>query len=132
MSLRTLFIILAVVYFISPFDLIPDRFGWLSRIDDFAVMLYLWWKYNKIASHKASGAETEKAKPHAETPPVPRSPEEVLNIQKGATQDEIESSYRRLMSQYHPDKVTHLGPDLQKLAHEKTIEIQRAYEELTR
>jgi DnaJ like chaperone protein len=34
--------------------------------------------------------------------------------------------------QYHPDRVAHLGEDLQRLAHEKTLEIQRAYEHIKR
>ncbi len=37
---------------------------------------------------------------------------------------------KELARQYHPDKVAQLGIDLQKLAHEKMIEIQRAYDEL--
>jgi DnaJ-domain-containing protein 1 len=135
MSLRAVFIIIAVIYFISPLDLIPDRFGWISRIDDFAVMIYLWWKYKKIIAKNSTqprGATDAPKEPPPSATRVERSPHEVLEVQSGATQEEIESSYKRLMTQYHPDKVTHLGPDLQKLAHEKTIEIQRAYEELTR
>ena len=34
------------------------------------------------------------------------------------------------MKQYHPDRVSGLGEELQHLAHEKTLAIQRAYEEL--
>lgn len=34
------------------------------------------------------------------------------------------------MNEYHPDKVAHLGEDLQKLAHQKALEIQRAYQQL--
>jgi len=135
MSLRSVFIVIAVIYFISPFDLIPDRFGWISRIDDFAVMIYLWWKYQKIIAKNSTktraGTEAPKEPPPSATR-VERSSYEVLEVPIGATKEQIESSYKKLMTQYHPDKVTHLGPDLQKLAHEKTIEIQRAYEELTR
>jgi preprotein translocase subunit Sec63 len=34
------------------------------------------------------------------------------------------------MKEYHPDKVAHLGDELQVLAHEKSQEIQRAYRQL--
>jgi DnaJ-domain-containing protein 1 len=34
------------------------------------------------------------------------------------------------MQEYHPDKVSHLGEELQEVAHRKTLEIQRAYERL--
>ena len=55
---------------------------------------------------------------------------EIFALQKGASSSEIEARYKELARQYHPDKVAHLGTDLQKLAHEKMIEIQRAYDEL--
>jgi DnaJ-domain-containing protein 1 len=34
------------------------------------------------------------------------------------------------MREYHPDKVAHLGEELQKLAHDKALEIQQAYRDL--
>jgi DnaJ-domain-containing protein 1 len=34
------------------------------------------------------------------------------------------------MKRYHPDRVDDLGEELQRVAHEKTLAIQRAYEEL--
>jgi DnaJ-domain-containing protein 1 len=56
----------------------------------------------------------------------------VLGVARGASRDEIGSAYRELMKRYHPDRVADLGPELQDVAHEKTVEIQRAYDELTR
>ena len=52
----------------------------------------------------------------------------VLGVWPGATDDEIQSSYRALISKYHPDKVGHLGEEFQQLAREKTREIMEAYE----
>jgi DnaJ-domain-containing protein 1 len=74
----------------------------------------------------------------AETPPPPRpqaggwDPHAVLGVQRGATAEDITRAYRDQMKQYHPDRVAGLGPELQELAHEKTVEIQRAYDELRR
>jgi DnaJ-domain-containing protein 1 len=34
------------------------------------------------------------------------------------------------MHEYHPDKVAHLGKELQQLAHRKALEIQQAYQQL--
>jgi DnaJ-domain-containing protein 1 len=34
------------------------------------------------------------------------------------------------MHEYHPDKVAHLGEELQKVAHRMAVEIQQAYEQL--
>jgi DnaJ like chaperone protein len=36
------------------------------------------------------------------------------------------------MKEYHPDKVAHLGEELQELAHRKVLEIQKAYQQLTK
>ncbi len=54
-------------------------------------------------------------------------PYEILEVARGATSDEIRKAYLAKLAQYHPDKVNHLGDDLQKLAREKTLEIQEAY-----
>lgn len=53
---------------------------------------------------------------------------EVLEVPPIATPTMIRSAYRKLMSQYHPDKVASLGPELKALAERKTRDIRRAYE----
>lgn len=57
-----------------------------------------------------------------------KTPEEILGVSPWAPADEIQSAYRSAVQKYHPDKVAHLGPELQALAQEKFIEIQKAYE----
>jgi hypothetical protein len=57
-------------------------------------------------------------------------PYAVLGVSPNASLDEIRAAYRREMVNYHPDKVAHLGKDLQEFAKTKTQEINRAYEEL--
>jgi len=44
----------------------------------------------------------------------------------------VRTSYRRLIAQYHPDKVQHLGQELQKVAVQKTKEYNRLFEILER
>jgi curved DNA-binding protein CbpA len=34
------------------------------------------------------------------------------------------------MKQYHPDRVATLGEELRKVAHDKSVEIQQAYDRL--
>jgi hypothetical protein len=51
----------------------------------------------------------------------------VLGLSKGATIDNIKKAYKTLISQYHPDKVSNLGVELQNLAKKKTQEINEAY-----
>lgn len=58
------------------------------------------------------------------------NPYEVLGIKPGASQDEIKSAYRKLIKQYHPDKF--IDNPLKNLAEEKMIEINEAYNALTK
>jgi curved DNA-binding protein CbpA len=55
-------------------------------------------------------------------------PYEVLGVPRNATRDQIRTSYKRMMALYHPDKVSHLGPELQEVAQLKARELNRAYE----
>ncbi|MCH2186293.1 DnaJ domain-containing protein, partial [Myxococcota bacterium] len=57
-------------------------------------------------------------------------PYTVLGIDRSASEKEIQSAYRARMQEYHPDKVSHLGEELQRLANVKSQEIQRAYQQL--
>ena len=51
-----------------------------------------------------------------------------LGVQRSASVIEIKKAYRRLASQYHPDKVAYLGDDLKKAANEKFQLLSRAYD----
>ena len=73
-------------------------------------------------SKRSTGAARER--------PRPLDAWTVLGIHRSASPKEIQSAYRARMQEYHPDKVSHLGQDLQKLAHAKCQEIQQAYREL--
>jgi hypothetical protein len=71
--------------------------------------------------------------PKPEPPPIPRpefDPYKVLGVSPLASKVEIESGYRKEIALYHPDKVAHLGDDLKKVAHERTLAIRRAFEAL--
>jgi DnaJ-domain-containing protein 1 len=57
-------------------------------------------------------------------------PYAVLGVSPNASLEEIRAAYRREMVNYHPDKVAHLGKELQELAKTKAQEINRAFEEL--
>lgn len=53
---------------------------------------------------------------------------EVLGLKGPATKDEIRRAYGQLIAKYQLDKVDHLGEEFQKLAEQKTREINSAYE----
>ena len=52
----------------------------------------------------------------------------ILEIEPTASDEEIKKAYRRMAMKYHPDKVSHLGEDFKKVAHEKFKKVQSAYE----
>lgn len=53
---------------------------------------------------------------------------QVLEITKDATDEEVKKAYKRMAVKHHPDKVSSLGPDIQKAAEEKFKKIQQAYD----
>ena len=58
------------------------------------------------------------------------APYRVLGVDPAASQAEIDSAYRRLISQYHPDKVAGAAPELREAAERKAREINAAYDRI--
>jgi DnaJ like chaperone protein len=54
----------------------------------------------------------------------------ILEIETAATDEEVKKAYRRMAMKFHPDKVSHLGEDFQKAAHEKFQSVNKAYENI--
>jgi len=52
----------------------------------------------------------------------------VLGLFGKVTMADVKKKYRELVSQYHPDKVNHLGDKLKKVAEDEMKEINEAYE----
>ena len=141
-TLMTWLIIAGLVYFVFPFDLIPDFLGIPGRVDDVALIGFLTWFYRNHlkqfmqdqARAKAAGSSSGENSSHSSPGPGqrPRALDAytVLGVDRSASGKEIQSAYRARMQEYHPDKVAHLGGELQKLAHAKSQEIQRAYQEI--
>ena len=53
---------------------------------------------------------------------------EILGLNMDSKPSQIKLTYRRLVMQYHPDRVQHLGIEFQKLAEKKIKEIYMAWE----
>ena len=54
----------------------------------------------------------------------------ILEVEEGANLDDIKKSYRKLVMKYHPDKLQGVSEDIIKLANEKFLSIQEAYEKV--
>jgi len=57
-------------------------------------------------------------------------PFSILGVALGASSIEIRNAYHREISKYHPDKVAHLGDELQQLAKRRAQAINQAYADI--
>ncbi len=55
---------------------------------------------------------------------------QTLGLNSNATPDEIKDAYRRLVKQFHPDVVAHLGEEFKQLAEQKMKALTDAYQQL--
>ena len=137
--MKWIWIILGIVYLLSPFDIIPGihPVGWL---DDIIVAFFLFRYLSKILRPGQTGPPPfgdqqnarQQSDPHSGPPGDidSRTPHEILGIPPNADQKKIQHAYRNLANQYHPDKVSHLGEEFQQLAEKRFKEIQEAYDTL--
>lgn len=141
-KLRRWLILLAVLYLVFPRDLIPDFFGrGLGLIDDLLLVALMAYFYRRrVRDHGArasqgspnGGSQQSARREQAPTSAGPPDPYEILGVPSSASAEAIQAAYRARMQEYHPDKVAHLGEELQQLAHRKALEIQEAYQRLRR
>jgi DnaJ like chaperone protein len=59
-----------------------------------------------------------------------KSAYQILGLESTATDEEVKKAYRKMAVLHHPDKVAHLGADVQKAAKEKFQSISEAYEQI--
>jgi len=52
---------------------------------------------------------------------------QILGVSKYATDEEVKKAYREQAARYHPDRVSHLGEEFIKMAHERLEAINEAY-----
>lgn len=144
---RTLLILgAALLYLRSPVDLIPDALGPIGFLDDLAVLALGWWWSRKgggpewlrrreeySASQREDGrrrGSDRRFDSDTDSDPEAWDPYRVLGVGRDASAAEITRAYREQMKRYHPDRVEGLGEEFRAIAHHKTQEIQRAYDEL--
>jgi hypothetical protein len=54
----------------------------------------------------------------------------VLGLEQPFESKDIKTTYRKIIAQYHPDRVIAMGPEIQEVAEKKAKEINEAYEHL--
>ena len=147
---KIIFIVLALLYVLNPYDVLPDLiigWGWLDDI----VILGLLWRYlhtqkkkreafqkyhqrKRTAYDYSSGNARNDKGSRARTDSGDFAgawdPYTILEIDRSASPEDIKHAYRHLAGQYHPDKVMHLGEEFKALAEKRFKDIQKAYDEL--
>ena len=83
-----------------------------------AIANYLNINKNDYESIKATFAKDEGA------------PYRILEIDKTANEEEVKKAFRKMANKYHPDKVSHLGKEMQDLAEEKFKAVNDAYQQI--
>lgn len=100
------------------------------RVELVVVMLGLIVGYclvSYLMRGNATGAATTRSA--SGDAPIGRRWFEVLGVSESAGREEIEQAYRRSIGQYHPDMAARLGEDIQRLAEQRSKEINAAYDE---
>ena len=135
-----------IAYIASFVDLLPDWIPIVGWIDDIIVAFALVWFFTTWLPKNRSRIYwfTPNAQARPQAGPGNSAggsasfgagsskgefdPFEALDLSPGASADEVKKAYREMLSKYHPDKVSHLGSEFQNIAHEKALDIQKAYE----
>ena len=60
--------------------------------------------------------------------PTIDDPYRTLGVPADSSDDDIDLAYRRMMAQYHPDKVAGAADEIRQLAQQRATEINLAYE----
>ncbi len=138
---KYIIILAALLYILSPYDFLPDYIAGWGWLDDIAVLIILWqvlkrlkqasgdYQAHHTGGHQANdGTSSDSSRQGSGK----LDPYKILGVTPRATPGEIKTAYRHLASQYHPDKVAHLGEEFRALAEKRFKEIQEAYQQLTR
>jgi DnaJ-domain-containing protein 1 len=144
--MRYVYILLALLYALSPFDLLPDFFAGWGWLDDLVILgllvryLYLqkqkiqaarqYYQYRQNAGKTQQQEYSQNNGSRTDKNTGGDDPYAVLGISRTASEEEIKKAYRKLVLQYHPDKVAHLGDEFKTLAEERFKQIQQAYQEI--
>ncbi|MBU4485297.1 MAG: TerB family tellurite resistance protein [Candidatus Delongbacteria bacterium] len=95
---------------------------------DFSRLFAMFAGYHRRESRSYDRQERESS--YRKVDPL-KNAYEILGLNKSATKEEVKSAFRTLSKKYHPDRVTHLGPEFVKVANEKFIKVKEAYDAIT-
>lgn len=107
---------------------------WSQALEDLRQVAEADANYKDVQKHLKeleARLNTESEPQVSKDSEAPRTAWEILGVAKGATKAEIRAAYKRRASEYHPDRVAHLGERIRVVAEEEMRSINRAYEALS-
>lgn len=96
------------------------------------LFVYLLWRAVRPYVVADKPAERRVPKPKEPERIGGRLPHEVLGVRASATFSEIQDAYRKLVREVHPDKADKLDAEARARAHERTKQLNRAYDILAK
>ena len=105
---------------------VGSRLPRIGPLMDLLILGLLWYYYFRKKPGTRAGYSRRDARLDGDTSQW--DPYQILEIENTAGIEEVKRAYRLQASRYHPDKVAHLGADLQELASKRFQEINWAYE----
>lgn len=144
--MKWIYILLAILYTLFPYDLLPDFITGLGWVDDLIVLgflaRFLYLQLGKARRDENIGTpgtdQRNRQRGERTVDDENRSngrfesadPYTVLGVDRSASEAHIKKAYRELVGRYHPDKVDHLGEEFKMLAEERFKQIQQAYQKI--
>ena len=119
-------------------DATEGVFSEKNYFDDFDTELKKERPQQKQSEAHSSKSQTNSGQKQSQQQEAKKRPGEqsdavyltILGLPANATGTQIKEAYKKMISQYHPDRVATLGAELQELASKKTKEINEAYQVL--
>jgi uncharacterized membrane protein YkvA (DUF1232 family) len=130
-----LLLLILIVYILSPLDAHPL---FLDDLIASGILFYLLYKNAKQkkqqqqyhSSSRSRSGENKTNKSHG--PLTLEEAYRLLGADRGASWEEINKAYKEKMRKSHPDKVSHLGEELQEKAKEIALKLNEALEMIKR
>ena len=89
-----------------------------------------WGTWEQMAAELGLGGDRREASGTAGSGMSLVRAYEILGLEQSASAAEVQAAYRKLVSEYHPDRVASLPREFQDVAHLKMTEINAAYGEI--
>ena len=96
---------------------------------------FMLWKLDCFFQNPTVKPTDVKENPKEEAKKIIFSPEDykyakVLGLEEPLDLKLVKSTYRKIIAQYHPDRVVAMGPEIKDVAEKKAKEINEAYDHL--